>query len=1109
MTQPIRDIFSAAIDIPSADERRKYLDEACGGDSVLRDEIEALVRAHLEAGSFLADDEEPQDPALDETVQRTRADDSAGNTVGPYKLLQQIGEGGMGSVWMAEQQQPVRRMVALKIIKAGMDSSQVIARFEAERQALALMNHPNIAKVLDAGTTDNGRPFFVMELVKGVRITEFCDKNKYPPAERLKLFIDVCRAVQHAHQKGIIHRDIKPSNVMVTLHDGVPVVKVIDFGLAKATSQKLTERTLFTAYGQMVGTPSYMSPEQAEMSGLDVDTRTDVYSLGVLLYELMTGTTPIDADSLRKAGFVEIQRLIQEQEAPPMSTRLSSLGASSSVIAGQRGSDADRLSQMLRGDLDVIVLKSLDKDRSRRYATPSDFADDVQRFLANETIEARPASAAYRLKKLYQRNRAAVLTSALVACVLVLATVFSSMQAIRASIAAKDLETEQAKTLTALEKAEAAEAEQRSLRREAEKARAQEEELRAEAENQKTRAVENLSLAHSAVDRFLNEVTEDELLTAPGLQPLRRKLLASALEFYEAFTKDHPQSYGMQVQLAQAYLRIALVRHQLGQDELERESLSRAIELFEQLRRDGADTIEVRSGLAQAYAGNFERPKAVNLCLEILEDQPEHAKTRSLLGSLYHELTLEAFRRANEKATLYYNQLSQLVFRDLVKEFPDNARYLAQLALAYQAEGGLHAKQGDHREALAAYQIAVNYGAEAYLKSPQRMDSGRFLQDGLRYLAASQRRLEMHAEGVTTLQRRVDVCRKLAFDNPAVASLKADLCQSWVELAQQQRLTSDPEAANRSFRAAREVMENLPRETASEMFELAVVYGELATHPSDSLRTSKGENEAERLQNENAAITWLKNAIEAGFSDASVLQSHRSLAVLKTRDEFEDLLRGLKTLREAESLVSDSDNSTSEVADMDRVTETLREQIKQNPQDVRSEKTLAEVLHSRGVAQIDLEEFDEAEKSLDEALEIRLRHLDEDRLQSSVDLVATQCRKGLLLWQTDRMPEAHRLWQAVLGDIDRLLNTVGDDSELASRLTDLSRLICDQYARLGLWDLAVAHTRSDVKRGSSGDFNFDVLHTSLLALTGMTTEYNESVKIADASLRQPMKNGQR
>jgi serine/threonine protein kinase/WD40 repeat protein/tetratricopeptide (TPR) repeat protein len=454
--QPVNEIFAAAVEIESEPARGKYLDQACGGDATLRAELDSLIRAHVEAASFLP---AHRDETLGETVAADSRVGSASSKVGRYKLLQQIGEGGMGSVWMAEQERPVQRMVALKIIKAGMDSKQVIARFEAERQALALMSHPNIAKVLDAGTTDNGRPYFVMELVKGVPITEFCDKNKYTPQQRLKLFIDVCRAVQHAHQKGIIHRDIKPSNVMVTLHDGVPVVKVIDFGLAKATSQKLTERTLFTAYGQMVGTPTYMSPEQAEMSGLDVDTRTDVYSLGVLLYELMTGTTPIASQSLREAGFAEIQRIIQQEEAPPMSTRLSSLGGSSTVIADNRGSDPQRLLQLFRGDLDVIVAKSLEKDRSRRYAAPSDFADDVQRFLDNEPIEARPASTAYRLKKAYQRHRAAVLTMAGVACVLVLATIFSGIQAVRASMAASELRRERGKTIEALEQAEAAQAE--------------------------------------------------------------------------------------------------------------------------------------------------------------------------------------------------------------------------------------------------------------------------------------------------------------------------------------------------------------------------------------------------------------------------------------------------------------------------------------------------------------------------------------------------------------------------------------------------------------------------------------------------------------------------
>ena len=307
-----QEIFEAALE-RHAELRAQYLDSACGTDSELRQRVEKLLKLHDEAGEFL---EKPaaeivatvDQPTIDQPIT-----EKPGTQIGPYKLLQQIGEGGMGVVYMAEQEKPVSRKVALKIIKDGMDTKQVIARFEAERQALALMTHPNIAGVLDAGSTQAGRPYFVMELVKGVSITDFCDKNRLDAESRINLFLNVCHAVQHAHQKGIIHRDIKPSNVMVTLHDGVPIVKVIDFGLAKATTQKLTERTLFTSYGQLVGTPTYMSPEQAEMSGLDVDTRTDVYSLGVLLYELLTGVTPLDAAELRTAGYAEMQKLICER----------------------------------------------------------------------------------------------------------------------------------------------------------------------------------------------------------------------------------------------------------------------------------------------------------------------------------------------------------------------------------------------------------------------------------------------------------------------------------------------------------------------------------------------------------------------------------------------------------------------------------------------------------------------------------------------------------------------------------------------------------------------------------------------------------------------------
>ena len=395
-----RSLFLEALEMTNATERAAYLDAVCGEDGPGAAGSRTCWRLTKPPAAFSI---VPQCPRKRPCPYRP-LNEGPGTVIGPYKLLQQIGEGGFGVVYMAEQTRPVRRMVALKIIKPGMDTAQVIARFESERQALALMDHPHIARVFDAGATESGRPYFVMELVKGVAITEFCDKNHLTPEARLKLFLDICHAIQHAHHKGIIHRDIKPSNVMVTLHDGVPVAKVIDFGVAKATGQKLTEKTLFTAYGQMIGTPAYMSPEQAEMSGLDIDTRSDVYSLGVLLYELLTGTTPLESLRLREAGYVEMQRLIREEEAPRPSNRLSSLGKSATVLAGNRGLDVRRLVQLLAGDLDWVVMKALDKDRGRRYDTPGHFAEDVEHYLRREAILARPPSTLYRLKKFARRN---------------------------------------------------------------------------------------------------------------------------------------------------------------------------------------------------------------------------------------------------------------------------------------------------------------------------------------------------------------------------------------------------------------------------------------------------------------------------------------------------------------------------------------------------------------------------------------------------------------------------------------------------------------------------------------------------------------------------------
>ena len=425
-------IFAEALALPVA-ERISYLERVCGNDPDLRERIGALILAHESAGSFMGAPREisrsgkVDDPASPGPVDRE------GTRIGRYKLLQKIGEGGCGVVWMAEQEEPVRRRVALKVIKLGMDTKNVIARFEAERQALALMDHPNIARVLDAGATDAGRPFFVMELVPGVPITKYCDQHNLSTAARLGLFTQVCQAVQHAHQKGVIHRDLKPSNILVTLHDGEPTPKVIDFGIAKATQGRLTDHTLFTAFEQFIGTPAYMSPEQAEMSGIDVDTRSDIYSLGVLLYELLTGRPPFDPKSLFQAGLDEIRRIIREVEPVKPSTRLNTLGdADRDTIARQRGISPAQLSPLIRGDLDWIVMKALEKNRSRRYETANGLALDIQRHLQNEPVSARPPTTAYRVSRFVRRNRFAVIAISAVALTLVAGTIVSTMQAMRA-----------------------------------------------------------------------------------------------------------------------------------------------------------------------------------------------------------------------------------------------------------------------------------------------------------------------------------------------------------------------------------------------------------------------------------------------------------------------------------------------------------------------------------------------------------------------------------------------------------------------------------------------------------------------------------------------------
>jgi serine/threonine protein kinase len=463
-------VFLRALDIDSPGERAAFIEDACRGNSDLYAAVAALFDAHERGANPI--DRPIAERAMfklgdvDETEWRPSpsrpAHHALGTRIGHYKLMELIGEGGFGLVYVADQQEPVRRRVALKIIKPGMESREVLTRFEAERQAIALMDHPNIARIFDAGVTDSAQPYFVMELVRGVPLTKFCDSQKLDTSQRLKLFVTICNAVQHAHQKGIIHRDLKPSNILVTLQDGQPLAKVIDFGVAKAIGQSLSAKTIYTRFASIIGTPAYMSPEQAEFSAVDVDTRSDIYALGVLLYELLTGSTPFAPDRLQSVGFDELRRIIREEEPPRPSTRLSTLNNEmAGTVADNRRLERAALASSLKRDLDWIVMKALDKDRNRRYSTAGSLAQDISRYLMHQPVEARPPSTWYRLSKFARRNKVAISTASMVAGALVFGTIISVWQA-RVAVRERDEKT------IALEEARAAEAAARTARLELE-----------------------------------------------------------------------------------------------------------------------------------------------------------------------------------------------------------------------------------------------------------------------------------------------------------------------------------------------------------------------------------------------------------------------------------------------------------------------------------------------------------------------------------------------------------------------------------------------------------------------------------------------------------------
>jgi serine/threonine protein kinase/tetratricopeptide (TPR) repeat protein len=683
-----RDIFIAALQKDDAAQRQAYLDEACTGQPVLREQVEELLRLHANAGSFL---EQPPDAGatsdhvvpgrwLDPADNRPGSE-GPGSRVGLYKLLEQIGEGGFGVVFMAEQSQPVRRKVALKILKPGMDTRQVVARFEAERQALALMDHAHIARILDGGTTESGRPYFVMELVKGLPISDYCDQARLTPRQRLELFVSVCQAVQHAHQKGIIHRDLKPSNVLVTVQDGAALVKVIDFGIAKALGQQLTDKTVFTGFAQMIGTPLYMSPEQAALSNVDVDTRSDVYSLGVLLYELLTGTTPFDRERLRQVDYDEMRRIIREEEPPRPSTRISTLGQAGTTVSAQRSCDARRLSQLCRGELDWIVMKCLEKDRSRRYESASALALDIQCYLAGEPVLAAPPSARYRLRKLAQKHRAALLVAAALSLVLVAGTAISVWQAVRAT-QAQQAATERLRQIEKVNEILASIFENLDPREIARNDRP----LQAVLVEKLDRAVQQLE-GEAIGDALVVAAMQNKLgssllgLGEPGKAIV---LLEKARDTCKAqHGPDHPQTLGIMHNLALAY-------QDAGKLDLAEPLYQETLDLtIGRLGPDDPSTLTTMNNLAGAYRAAGKLDLAVPLFKETLErrtaqlgpDDPSTLITMNNLAGAYQDAG------KLDLAVPLFKKTFDLQQARLGPNHPDTLTTMSNLAGAYQAAG--------------------------------------------------------------------------------------------------------------------------------------------------------------------------------------------------------------------------------------------------------------------------------------------------------------------------------------------------------------------------------------------------------------------------------------
>jgi serine/threonine protein kinase len=844
-------IFAAAVALVTAEERAAYLDQACAGDAALRGHVEALLRAHERHGHLL---DRPVPGGLEQTGASMPNEQPGAVIAGRYKLLEAIGEGGMGAVWVAEQTQPVRRKVALKLIKAGMDSKSVLARFEAERQALAVMDHPNIAKVLDGGLTETGRPFFVMEYVKGMPITQYCEATRLSVPQRLQLFAQVCQAVQHAHMKGIIHRDLKPSNILVAPYDDKPVPKVIDFGLAKAMHQSLTERTLHTAHETVLGTPLYMSPEQAQLNNLDVDTRSDIYSLGVLLYELLTRTTPLEKKRFKEAAWDEVRRIIREEEPARPSTRLSSANTLPSLAAA-RQTDPARLTKLVRGELDWIVMKALEKDRARRYETANGLAADVQRYLAGEPVLAAPPSARYRLGKFASKHRTALTAAAAITLLLGAGVVAVVAVQVRANhdLAAKNAELadEQAKVQARFE------------------------------------------MAQKAIATFHTGVSEDMLLKNDQFKELRTKLLKEAAGFYADLEKllvgqtdarsrkalaagyfqlgELTEKIGSKPEALAVHRKALAVQRELaGLDVETRLDVARSLLAVGQLLRGTGDN-------AGALAA-FE--EARDLAERLEAGDPTDA-VRSVLALSHYRIgsVLSKTGKPAEAMETYRKALA--IRQKLADAYPAVTDFQSDLARSHMNISSLLGATGKWAEAMEADRKALTIRQKLADANPAVTEFQLELAQSHFAIGNGLWVMGKPAEALEALRKALAIRQKLADAYPAVTDFQFSLSKAHNNIGVVLRLTGKPAEAMEAYRTALEIQQKL----ADANPKVTDFQSNLAnSHSNIGLFHSQMGKSAEALEAYRTALDMFQKLADANLTvtdfEAYVAWSHDNIGVV-------------------------------------------------------------------------------------------------------------------------------------------------------------------------------------------------------------------------------------